>query len=61
MECKRVEKKETDDEYADNAKMKFCNIIQGLPFDKRHSMITEYLNVQKVSGRIEEFLISLIR
>ena len=44
MECKRVEKKETDDEYVNNAKMEFCNIIQGLPLYKRDSVITEYLN-----------------
>ena len=64
--CKRVKNKEADDEcmnvvtHIKDVKIKFCNIIQELSFDERYSIITEYLEAQKVSDRIEKFLISLI-
>lgn len=66
MECERVEKKETDDEYMsivahlNSVKIEFCDVIEELSFDERCSSIVEYLNGHKVSGRVEKFLISLV-
>lgn len=66
MECKRVEKKETDDKYMsmvahlNSVKIEFCDVIEELSFDERCSSIVEYLNAHKVSDRVEKFLISLV-